>query len=106
MMKKIDEKCQEVFLSRKENDKLKADLLLSDVREKASQLKLKQETTNDIQIDEKQHDALKKELSSLKSKLVDLNEEATTLKDKLKCMDQERARQQDHLNQFESIIKR
>lgn len=74
-----EKKCLELVQAKKETEKLKSDLLMNETREKA--IKLKQEETEN------------KELKSLKSQLIDLNEERNTLKDRLKCMDQERARQ-------------
>ena len=105
MTKKYDEKCQEIFVSKKECDKMRADLLLNEAKEKSLLLKEKQET-NITHIDEKQHEVLLKELNALKSKVIDLNEEKTTLNDKLKCMDQERFRSENELNQFEILIKK
>jgi hypothetical protein len=84
-----EKKCLELVQTKKETEKLKSDLLMNETREIA--IKLKQEETNETE---------NKELKSLKSQLIDLNEERNTLKDRLKCMDQERARQDLYIQEI------
>jgi hypothetical protein len=92
MTKKYNEKCVEVFLSRKECDQLRANLLINEAKHEI--------------VDEKQHESLKKELNVLRSKLIDINEEVTALKDNLRCMDLERSRQNERLYEFEALNKK
>ena len=60
MTQRYNEKCEEVFLLRKELATLRADLMLIEAKEKSSQIKSKQEA-----YDEKQNESLKKELNVL-----------------------------------------
>ena len=96
----LDKKCQEMLRITKECERLKGELVLSEVKEKANHIKLKETT-----IDEKQYEETVKALKSLESSLNDVTEESNTLRDRLKCMDQELIRSNDLLRETESQLE-
>lgn len=97
----VELKCEEILNLKKEVEKLKCSLALSEAREQASQIKDHRTSL----IDQKQLDEATRELKSLKSKLNDLEEEKSTLRDRLKCMDEERIRQVNVINENEIKYK-
>lgn len=123
-----EKKCQEVLSVKKE---LKETIIISEAREKACQLKLKQEiedhelTKQQTQLKNEKEETIEatitesasvteqdekfdrtiRELNALKSQLKDMFEERTTLRDKLHCMDQERKLQESSLSKYKETLQ-